>query len=336
MTITELLGFKGPILNLVETSCWFLLFNATMLGCLGFVPLEIGQSIRVLVDYSSTQADLLWSSFSSSTSMPTEMPPAPTPVENATLAKMYAANEKMFLFSIFFSSEPSLLNDVLSAALGYCFIVMFIVTLLVTAFLFFCCALTYEKAIESRFVRNAPPLVRLIRKLLTFALVLLKVGALMTFELGIFPLMCGALLNFSLLDVFAVTWQGRLDFLVEYPLSSIYLHWLLGTLYMFNFAGFVGLVRDMLRPGVLWFLRNPNDSTFNPINEMVSLNLVYLYFFYLFTLIGFSDRDIPCEPRQAHAHLGNALRGAYFHNGVLCVADGAVPVPVGPAVPSQL
>ena len=39
--------------------------------------------------------------------------------------------------------------------------------------------------------------------------------------------------------------------------------------YMFYFASFVGLLRTLLRPGVLWFLRNPSDPTFNPINEMV-------------------------------------------------------------------
>ena len=41
--------------------------------------------------------------------------------------------------------------------------------------------------------------------------------------------------------------------------------------YMFYFASFVGLLRSLLRPGVLWFLRNPNDPTFNPINEMVHI-----------------------------------------------------------------
>ena len=36
-------------------------------------------------------------------------------------------------------------------------------------------------------------------------------------------------------------------------------HWLVGMVYVFYFASFVILLREVLRPGVLWFLRNLND-----------------------------------------------------------------------------
>ena len=47
-----------------------------------------------------------------------------------------------------------------------------------------------------------------------------------------------------------------------------FLHWLAGMVYIFYFASFVMLLREILRPGVLWFLRNLNDQNFHPIQEV--------------------------------------------------------------------
>ena len=55
--------------------------------------------------------------------------------------------------------------------------------------------------------------------------------------------------------------------------ASIFMHWLVGMVYVFYFASFVILLREVLRPGVLWFLRNLNDPDFNPIQEMIHLSL---------------------------------------------------------------
>lgn len=35
--------------------------------------------------------------------------------------------------------------------------------------------------------------------------------------------------------------------------------------YVYYFASFIVLLREVLRPGVLWFLRNLNDPDFSPI-----------------------------------------------------------------------
>lgn len=49
----------------------------------------------------------------------------------------------------------------------------------------------------------------------------------------------------------------------------MFLHWLVGILCAFYFASFVLLLREVLRPGVLWFLRNLNDPDFNPVQEVI-------------------------------------------------------------------
>lgn len=46
------------------------------------------------------------------------------------------------------------------------------------------------------------------------------------------------------------------------------MHWLFGMVYVFYFASFVLLLREVLRPGVLWFLRNLNDPDYNPVQEV--------------------------------------------------------------------
>ena len=56
-------------------------------------------------------------------------------------------------------------------------------------------------------------------------------------------------------------------------MASIFMHWLVGMVYVFYFASFVILLREVLRPGVLWFLRNLNDPDFNPIQEMIHLSI---------------------------------------------------------------
>lgn len=50
--------------------------------------------------------------------------------------------------------------------------------------------------------------------------------------------------------------------------TVMFLHWLAGMIFIFYLASFVMLLREVLRPGVLWFLRNLNDQNFHPITEV--------------------------------------------------------------------
>lgn len=48
----------------------------------------------------------------------------------------------------------------------------------------------------------------------------------------------------------------------------MFLHWLVGMIYVFYSASFILVLRELLRPGVLWFIRNLNDPEFNPVLEV--------------------------------------------------------------------
>ena len=39
---------------------------------------------------------------------------------------------------------------------------------------------------------------------------------------------------------------------------------------MFRFAVYISQIRQVLRNGVLWFVRDPNDPNFQPINEILN------------------------------------------------------------------
>lgn len=80
----------------------------------------------------------------------------------------------------------------------------------------------------------------------------MKVIFIISIEMLVFPLYCGLLLDAALLPLFAsATITSRIEFTRNSPLTSIFLHWFVGTCYMFHFALFVTMCRKIMRRGVL-------------------------------------------------------------------------------------
>uniref|UniRef100_A0AAY4A7Y5 E3 ubiquitin-protein ligase MARCHF6 n=1 Tax=Denticeps clupeoides TaxID=299321 RepID=A0AAY4A7Y5_9TELE len=99
----------------------------------------------------------------------------------------------------------------------------------------------------------------------------LQVSLLVVVEIGVFPLICGWWLDICSLEMFDATLKDRELSFESAPGTTMFLHWLVGMVYVFYFASFILLLREVLRPGVLWFLRNLNDPDFNPVQEMIHL-----------------------------------------------------------------
>ncbi|ORX52669.1 hypothetical protein DM01DRAFT_1306354 [Hesseltinella vesiculosa] len=98
----------------------------------------------------------------------------------------------------------------------------------------------------------------------------LKVVFFIVIELVIFPFACGVLLDLGTLPLFqGATVSTRWSFYQTNPYSSCFLHWFFGTGFLFGVAVFVALCREIVRPGVIWFIRDPNDPQFHPIREMI-------------------------------------------------------------------
>lgn len=89
-------------------------------------------------------------------------------------------------------------------------------------------------------------------ELLVQASGVMKVILIIGIEMLVFPLYCGLLLDVALLPLFEdTTVMSRVMFTVNYPLTSVFVHWFVGTGYMFHFALFVSMCRKIMRKGVL-------------------------------------------------------------------------------------
>lgn len=129
----------------------------------------------------------------------------------------------------------------------------------------------------------------------------IKVFVIFAIEIFFFPVYCGWLLDFCLapllLDSFKVndttsSPTGKVKYLLLFTSSSdlftvnyirMALYWAFGTLYMLFFALFVGMIRGkILRPGVLFFIRSPDDPNARLIHDalvkplMLQLSRIYL------------------------------------------------------------
>lgn len=80
----------------------------------------------------------------------------------------------------------------------------------------------------------------------------MKVILIIGIEMIVFPLYCGSLLDFALMPLFEnATIASRIEFTNTTPLTSLFVHWFIGTCYMFHFALFVSMCRKIMRSGVL-------------------------------------------------------------------------------------
>ncbi|VDK77170.1 unnamed protein product [Litomosoides sigmodontis] len=111
-------------------------------------------------------------------------------------------------------------------------------------------------------------------RILGMCYLVLKVFLLVLTEVGFFPIICGWWLDICSLPLFASSLSRRISSFMMSPTSSLFMHWLIGMVYVFYSASFVLVLREVLRPGVLWFLRNLNDPEFNPIQEMIELPVI--------------------------------------------------------------
>ncbi|KAK3369789.1 hypothetical protein B0T24DRAFT_557943 [Lasiosphaeria ovina] len=102
----------------------------------------------------------------------------------------------------------------------------------------------------------------------------MKVILIIGIEMLVFPLYCGMLLDVALLPLFENTsMKSRVLFTVNYPVTSIFVHWFVGTGYMFHFALFVSMCRKIMRKGVLYFIRDPDDPEFHPVRDVLERNV---------------------------------------------------------------
>ena len=128
--------------------------------------------------------------------------------------------------------------------------------------------LKYGKPLSSS--ANGRRVERMLSDILQQAGGVMKVILIISIEMIIFPLYCGLLLDIALLPLFEdATIQSRASFILKTPWKAGFIHWFIGTCYMYHFALFVSMCRKLMRSGVLYFIRDPDDPNFHPVRDVL-------------------------------------------------------------------
>ncbi|KAE8352969.1 hypothetical protein BDV28DRAFT_134127 [Aspergillus coremiiformis] len=148
----------------------------------------------------------------------------------------------------------------------------------------------------------------------------MKVILIIGIEMIAFPLYCGTLLDVALLPLFDnATIASRVAFTSKSPLTSLFVHWFIGTCYMFHFALFVSMCRKIMRSGVLYFIRDPDDPTFHPVRDVLERSITTQLRKIAFSALVYGALVIMC--------LGGVVWGLYY------AFDGVVPIHWSAAMP---
>ncbi|KAK4848366.1 hypothetical protein QYF36_012124 [Acer negundo] len=299
----ELVGMQGPVFHLVENAFTVLASNMIFLGVVIFVPFSLGRIILYYVSwvFSSASGQVL------STVLPlteTALSLANITLKNAlsavtnltsegqengllgqvseilkvnTSGITEAANSTTISLSADILKGAALgtsrLSDVTTLAIGYMFIFS-----LVFFYLGIVALIRYTKGeplTMGRFygiasiAETIPSLFRQFLAAMRHLMTMVKVAFLLVIELGVFPLMCGWWLDVCTIRMFGKSMSQRVQFFTVSPLASSLVHWVVGIVYMLQISIFVGLLRGVLRNGVLYFLRDPADPNYNPFRDLI-------------------------------------------------------------------
>ncbi|MCO5559734.1 hypothetical protein L7F22_013336 [Adiantum nelumboides] len=281
----ELVGMQGPVFHFLENAFTVLASNAIFLGLVAFLPFTLGRIILYLASYMTSMgpgsivSSMVLLDINSNFTMGNISSVgvsafSPNNTNATILSKLWSRSIEGLLKTKFVEGSTSLeFSDAITVATGYGVIVS-----AVGVHLGLRALIKYSKGepmTAGRFqsvasmAEAAPTVARQFVAGLRYMLTMLKVAFLLLVELGVFPLLCGWWLDICTLSMLGGSVANRLTFFWASPLTSSLLHWLVGIVYMLHISIFVSLLREVLRPGVLYFLRDPADPNYNPFHDLV-------------------------------------------------------------------
>ncbi|KAG5219471.1 RING-CH-type domain-containing protein [Salix suchowensis] len=96
------------------------------------------------------------------------------------------------------------------------------------------------------------------------------VAAFIIIELVAFPLGCGIVLDLCTVWLFPTTsLVVRATYFFQAPLTAVFYHWVAGTVFMYSFAILLSSCRNIMRPGAMWFIKDPQDQNSHPIRDIL-------------------------------------------------------------------
>jgi hypothetical protein len=259
--LEEMVGLRGNIRSLFDNAGTVLVSNAIFLGIFTLIPLLVGRmALRVAslsaLPLNESSSATLGSTLNATATVLTVGGETPF----FTLASGRSAVAGDALKRGMDSKEPlvSYADNLLVVLLGYGVISV--------------CAVIYVAAnslLRSRYPRFDTPMTRQVARVLRYLATFVKIVVLIVFEFGIFPLGCGWWLDLCTLRILNSSVSSRTAFCREFPSTCTIGHWFVGIFYMVHVSMLVSHLREILRPQLLWFLRNPDDPDFRPFRELV-------------------------------------------------------------------
>ncbi|KAJ2704316.1 hypothetical protein FB645_003397 [Coemansia sp. IMI 203386] len=99
-------------------------------------------------------------------------------------------------------------------------------------------------------------------------LLMVKITYFIFIEVVLFPMLCGYCLDVALAPLIPESdKKAHYWAILNNSLSRRAIFWGVGLFFMLNFARVVSYCRQVARPGLLWFIRDPNDPEFHPMRE---------------------------------------------------------------------
>lgn len=267
--LEEMVGLRGNIRQLFDNAGTVLVSNAIFLGIFTLIPLLVGRlALRILFLRSR------WISESLAATAVVDMAAAVnghTGFFTESASKTIGSAEALGIDAMNRTLEDSATHvvtvkdpavsysdNLVVVLLGYGVISILAVVYVVA-----------NSLLRSRYPRFDTPMTRQVARVLRYLATFVKIVVLILFEFGIFPLGCGWWLDLCTLSILDSSVESRASFCRENPWTCTAGHWFLGIFYMIHVSMFVSHLREILRPELLWFLRNPDDPDFRPFRELV-------------------------------------------------------------------
>ncbi|CAG7885073.1 unnamed protein product [Brassica rapa] len=262
VSLYELVGLEGPLFRLVENAFSVLASNMLFIGGVIFVPFTLGRVILYhFADTGLSLRNILTLSLNNVLTAAVS-----SLINNGQLTEMVKVNgselsgaiDTLFVAAAGLSST---LYDVTTLTVGYMFIVSLVLLYLgITALIRY----FKDEPLTVEGVYGIAWIVETVSPLLGQFLVVMTLGIrLVSFVVvifGVFPLMCGWWLDVCTVTMFGQTMSYRLQFLSVSPLASSLVHWVVGAVYDWYSLILENLLRQVLRPEVLYFLYGPEDD----------------------------------------------------------------------------
>ncbi|KAG0343625.1 hypothetical protein BG004_005133, partial [Podila humilis] len=118
---------------------------------------------------------------------------------------------------------------------------------------------------------------RFARRSLHEIVMVLKIAFFLVIEMVVFPVLCGVVIGIALYAALRSNHASDSQYSVFEAMSEVmtpgwtlFIPWVMGTAFMFGFATLVVTSRDLVRPGVMWFFRDPNNNQDrHPVQEIL-------------------------------------------------------------------